>query len=271
MTGIIIGLMGNGRVGKDTFADHISQKYRFTRIGLADPLKRFCKEVFDFSDEQLYGDKRDAPDRRYETGQAPHDWVYGLTRDHGAWDLKHPHMYHCRRCGMVGEGYADAPPPKSVLSPNECQTYLTPRFALQTLGTEWGRRCYDNIWIDNGIRSAKALIEGYAAYSAEGGLIYTEKDVGEIGGAVFSDLRFQNEFDAVKNAGGIIIRIRRPGFDGTELAGVKGHASEEEQRSIPDSAFDYVINNDSTIENYHTTIDTVMRAIRPVWPWESQV
>ena len=34
---------------------------------------------------------------------------------------------------------------------------LTTRYALQKLGTEWGRDCYPDVWIDLGIRNAKKL------------------------------------------------------------------------------------------------------------------
>src|ERR1051325_8980837 len=35
--------------------------------------------------------------------------------------------------------------------------FLTPRHALQSLGTEWGRDCYENLWIDLAIKDAKRL------------------------------------------------------------------------------------------------------------------
>lgn len=227
MRGLIIGLTGQARAGKDTFADHINKGYRFTRIGLADPMKRFCKELFDFSDEQLYGDERDLSDRRYP-----------------------------RRNPMPA-------------TPEEAQSgdYLTPRYALQTLGTEWGRDCYENIWIEYGIGIAKELIKGYATYDMKTGLQFVEKDVGEIGGAVFSDLRFKNEFEAVRKAGGILIRIKRDEANGD--VGIIGHASEAEQREVPDDYFDHVIHNPPGLANYYSAIDVLMRKIRPVWPWES--
>jgi len=226
--GLIIGLAGQARVGKDTFADHIVKHFRFTRIGLADPMKRFCKEVFNFSDEQLYGGYRDAPDLRF-----------------------------IRR--MRREGCEDT----EVMVPE----YLTPRYALQTLGTEWGRDCYQNVWIEYGVRIAQELIKGYSTYNEKDGLKFTDKDVGEIGGAVFSDLRFKNEFEAVRKAGGILIRIKREGYEGA--VGIAGHASEAEQKEVPDSYFDYVINNPAGLLYYYSEIDALMRKIRPHWPWEA--
>lgn len=63
----IISLTGNAGVGKDTMADYLVEKYGFVKIGLADPMKRIAKEVYEFSDEQLWGssDSRNLPDERY--------------------------------------------------------------------------------------------------------------------------------------------------------------------------------------------------------------
>jgi len=66
-TKMIIGVAGLAGSGKDTLADILVCDYRFVRIGMADPLKRFCREVLDFSVEQLWGssERRNEPDSRY--------------------------------------------------------------------------------------------------------------------------------------------------------------------------------------------------------------
>lgn len=212
--GRIIGLMGQARAGKDTIAEYLAKKHGVVRIGLADPMKRFCKEIFDFSDEQLYGDKRDAFDIRYP------------------------------RFNKLESGL-----PVS-------RKNLTPRYALQTLGTEWGRDCYENVWIDYGIRVAKELLHGYSRYDVKTGLEITEKDTGICPGVAFSDLRFINEFDAVQKAGGLMVRVYRPML--AELGGVSNHASEEQQKGIPDSDFDVIITNDGTLEELYKKIDEMV-------------
>ena len=100
-------------------------------------------------------------------------------------------------------------------------TGLTPRQFLQTLGTEVARKCHPDVWIRRALESANFLLE-------------------ERPGVVIPDVRFRNEVDAIKAAGGKVIRLTR----GDGLEGEAGrHASETEQSGIPDEVFDYVLEN----------------------------
>lgn len=51
---MIIGILGNKRVGKDTVADYLVEKYNFVKRALSTPLKKACQEIFLLSEEQLY-------------------------------------------------------------------------------------------------------------------------------------------------------------------------------------------------------------------------
>ena len=226
--GVIVGVMGQARAGKDTIAGYLAKEHDFVRIGLADPMKRFCAEVFDFTDEQLWGDEREKPDQRYP------------------------------RKVLWCESDAEFPQHKESCYRTE---HLTARYALQTLGTEWGRDCYGNVWIEYGVNTAKKLLaDPYRRYDPKRGLYWIENprfgqeviDEAPLG-VVFSDLRFRNEFDAVKSANGILVRVKRTGADGK--TGVAGHASEEEQKTIPDSEFHLIITNDGTLEDLYDKIE----------------
>jgi hypothetical protein len=97
---------------------------------------------------------------------------------------------------------------------------LTPRKILQLLGTEAGREIiHPNIWVNS----------LFADYTTDSNWIIT-------------DVRFPNEAQAIKDRGGIIIRIERPGGE-SHCGGA--HASET---ALDDYDFDIVINNDGTIE-----------------------
>src|SRR6476619_2210317 len=175
MTGIVVGFCGEANVGKDTAADFLVKNHGFVKVALADPLKRICKEVYGFSDNQLWGPskERNKPDERY-----PRILIESL----------------------------DDPSLKRV----EC---LTPRYALQKLGTEWGRDCYKNTWVNYCRRVAEKLLDGpsheYNYYSAAHGLTFVG-GYQQPRGVVISDVRFRNEIDAIHAAGGKVVKIVRP-------------------------------------------------------------
>ena len=84
----------------------------------------------------------------------------------------------------------------------------TPRQAMQTLGTEWGRALHPEFWVR---AWAQALPEG--------------RDI------VVDDLRFANEGAAVKRLGGVVVRIVCPAVPG--LSGPAAmHASEQESLAV---------------------------------------
>lgn len=213
--GKIVAIMGLARSGKDTAADYLVRHHGLVRVALADPMKRFCAQVFDFTHDQLHGNLRDAPDHRYPRLT----WREGST-------------------------------PETEVGVTE---YLTPRFALQTLGTEWGRACYENVWIDYGLRVAHTVLEGHDYDPYRGIVLRTKPPVlFPVRGVVFSDLRFQNEFDAFKKAGALMVRIHRPGTE--PVVGLPGHASERDQHVVPDTAFDVVLRNTSTLAHLYWQI-----------------
>ena len=56
---MLIGLLGKKRVGKDTVAEYLIEKYNFIRYAFADPIKEIAGIMFNFSYEQLYGNQKE--------------------------------------------------------------------------------------------------------------------------------------------------------------------------------------------------------------------
>ena len=133
---------------------------------------------------------------------------------------------------------------------------LTPRWVLQQWGTEVCREGFHNdIWVasvENQLRKAKDNI-------------------------VITDCRFNNEIEAIKNAGGITIRVERGekpewydsaiaynrgpnsnslwSISKSKLDRLKIHASEYSSVGLQ---HDYYLNNNSTIDDLHTQVESII-------------
>lgn len=136
--------------------------------------------------------------------------------------------------------------------------YLTPRHALQSLGTEWGRNCYENVWVELAIRMAKRLDgSSILRYSPTEGVIPACDLALPNKGVIITDCRFKNELDSLRAAGAKLVRIHRPGVEMPPYA----HSSETEQATIPDSFFDYVFRNDGSLEDLPTKCAIMLKEL----------
>ena len=52
---MLIGLTGVKNSGKSTISSFLVQNYEFEEFAFADPLKRACMEIFNLSEEQVFG------------------------------------------------------------------------------------------------------------------------------------------------------------------------------------------------------------------------
>jgi len=217
---MIIGVCGFAGSGKDTFADHLVAHHGFNKVSFAFPLKEAARIAFDFSDEQLYGPSsfREEEDTRYLfSGTCPHC------------------QQGCRRW------HKDAMPEWAIWWCEACDVhyreFVTPRLALQTLGTEWGRTLYPNIWVDACLSHIRRRV-----------------DIGEEDW-VIPDCRFLNEVVGIKDAGGVVARLLR----GEQRF---SHASEAELANISLSIFDKVLDNTGTLPEFYTMIDEALPQLR---------
>jgi len=108
---------------------------------------------------------------------------------------------------------------------------VSARRVMQSLGTEWGRKCiYDSLWIDITIQQAARLMAmGHSV--------------------VIDDMRFPNEHDAIHAAGGDTWRIVRP-----DARVTVAHASEGQLDLIhmPE------VFNGGSVADLHETIDRAL-------------
>jgi hypothetical protein len=102
---------------------------------------------------------------------------------------------------------------------------LTVRQLLIDLGNDFGRKYQSDLWIRNLEHRVKKFAKGKAE------------------AVVVTDCRFRNEFDFLKSAGFFQIRLLRDSH--TKINDV----SETNQDGILDSEFDYVVNNNGTMND----------------------
>ena len=107
------------------------------------------------------------------------------------------------------------------------------RHLLQVLGTDVGREMFgENFWVEQAFKEIQSL-----RY------------------VVFTDVRFPNEAESIKSAGGTVWRVTRPGVEAANA-----HISEH---SLDNWSFDHIINNNSTLEDLANQVDyTVARIVR---------
>ena len=102
-------------------------------------------------------------------------------------------------------------------------THPEVRALLQRCGTEAGRGVLgEQVWVNAAMNRLPA------------------------GDVVFTDVRFPNEAAAIRNVGGVVIRVERPGLPNTDA-----HPSETAMAQYP---FDATVVNDSTVADLHTRL-----------------
>ncbi len=205
---MIVGIVGKAGSGKDTVACVLRDYAPVSIVSLADPMKRFCRDVYGFSEAQLWG-------------------------------------------------------PSELRNIVDPRLGISPREALQSLGTTWGRALYENTWIDLALRVARSIANG-RCYERAYGLISLNLTRGAPPErhTVIPDVRFRNEVDAIRNTGGRVLQVVRPRAGLIGAAGA--HISETEQDSFALEDFAAVIQNTGTLEALEAQVgDLLPRLLAP--------
>jgi hypothetical protein len=272
--GIIVGAAGSG---KDTVAALLSKYIPTMVIAQADPLKRFTAKVFGFTEHQLWGpsNTRNAPDPRFDKADAWTEANKRLVAEADSWleevllakrGPNNASMFDEARDNLfswfnsVATAHEWNPRGASFYRPSTRRFHgtgtnyrqLTPRYVLQTLGTEWGRNFSKDMWNKVAIKNAMTVLGGGNYYSRMKGVFTPAPDssyeLKEPALALITDGRFRNEVLGVMKVGGFAINVVSPGDDNSAIdtAGIKGHVSETELKGIPSQWFKYRIVNDKS-------------------------
>ncbi len=108
---------------------------------------------------------------------------------------------------------------------------ITPRHAMQTLGTEWGRKhMHKDFWV--------TMVENHIKTLGNDPIVIT-------------DLRFPNERDMINRLGGVAVRIRPANFDPRDA-----HVSEQYVMSM--STDIEVFNSFDGVEKFQETLRIIL-------------
>jgi len=125
MKPIVIALFGVKSSGKSTAGRELANTLGFMEESFAAPIKSMVSQAFDFDDDALYGV---SSQRERQFPQYP---FIGPCLSCG--DPNFVVEFDTAMCRGCGATYP---------------RHINARIACQTLGTEWGRRLYENVWVD---------------------------------------------------------------------------------------------------------------------------
>ena len=261
---MIISISGHIGSGKDTVG-HIMQILidmpHFSNIAVIEYLdkkdinysyknKKFADKLKDIVCMLIGCTREQLEDRNFKEKELGEEWIrYSISN--GFWshsDNNPSHkMMDSKQC--TKEEYEEE---VKINWQTAYKTVYTPRLLLQHIGTELFRnQIIDGIWV-NALMSeykAKEELVGTTPENIQWGEVYPNW--------IITDTRFPNELQAVKDKGGINIRVNRPKErelilrNATSIIDTrKTLEPEHKSETVLDNAeFDYVILNNGTIED----------------------
>lgn len=121
---------------------------------------------------------------------------------------------------------------KGMTISNACELIkTTPRLLLQKIGTECFRNIiHPDVWVNS-----------------------TFAEFNEDSRWVVTDVRFKNEIEKIKDNGGVVVRINRPGYEISS-----NHPSEIQIDTYPD--YDLVINNVGSVDDLKSYAERIINS-----------
>jgi len=246
----LIGISGKINSGKDLIGEiiqYLNDEYAPSTFSQW----RFVQALAPFSEYKVkkFADKlkdivclligctiKQLEDREFKETPLSKEWNYYFAKD-------------LLKIGLYSsEEYSKLPPVQKTWFEEK---QLTPRILLQLLGTDCGRKIiHPNIWV-NALFADYKLLDNRSWQDPGAENTYPKW--------IITDVRFPNEVDAIKERGGIVIRVNRPKIKvitddlvidiihNSKNFGIEEHESETALDQYKD--FDYVVTNDGTIND----------------------
>ena len=191
--GLIIGISGKRRSGKDTLGKYIQEWNKtFVNKKFADKIKDMICVLLNCTREQL-------EDEEWRSAPLDESW----------WSVR-------QECDGILIPFLDLK--EKIISGkfevNDGQHSLirtSPRLLMQMLGTDCGRKIiHPNIWVNATFRNFTPILNRW-----------NEDGTNQLPNWVITDVRFPNEVQEIERRGGFVIRVNRP-----EIISTDRHESE---------------------------------------------
>jgi len=221
----IIGVFGYAGSGKDTVGKLIQYNMSKTRIPIKEVIEDYSNNEWWLEEQSGWEIKKWAGKLKtiasLITGievEKFEDQEFKKTNLGPEWNITKQYESDAPWIAEGGESYEEP---------------MTVRDLLQILGTEAMREgLHTNVWV-NALMADYKPGPFYPDVSAE--------DHAKLPNWIITDTRFPNEAQAIKDKGGMVIKVDRPG-----VGPVNGHPSED---ALKDYNFDYVIHNNGSIND----------------------
>jgi hypothetical protein len=291
----IISINGRISSGKDTVGKIIEYLTSTFPIGTKTPfnikenysstsnwqVKKFADKLKDIVCILIGCTREQLEDQDFKNTELGEEWntkFYYITDNQGGILEKHYSIEEAKEFLPYWDDSITVNYPPEI---EEVEQILTPRLLLQLLGTDCGRDIiHQNIWVNSLFSEYVAHPKGTAHNLKDWSKLYTHKEcknckkqysgwkrqylckecieddsIQFYPNWLITDMRFPNEYDAVKSRGGITIRVKRPCVECNEIHQHKMSCSKSFQSEHPSETsldnhkFDYEIINNSSIED----------------------
>jgi hypothetical protein len=222
----IIGIAARASSGKSTVGKMLLEASPGGRqFAFATRLKEICMDMFGLSSEDVNTEEGKSRKSKLVHAVCPNCLDWNITSTF----VDNREQLVCAKCSAAG-------------APKVFQQPWTNREILQFIGDKF-RYANKSVWADIVLRQVadlSALKKGRPKY------------------AVITDCRYQSEVEAVRAAGGVIWRLKRPETDG-KAVGIAGHASESEIDRVPEHMFSAVITNDGSLDQLREVVSAELQ------------
>lgn len=268
----IIAINGKIGAGKDTVAkiiqyltnntfNHLSYEYYLNEIKFEKPphsswqIKRFADKLKDIVCLLIGCTREQLENHEFKNTPLGEEWIrYAYTN--GFWSHSDNNPSH----KMMDSKECDKERYEEELRVNwqtAYKTEFTPRILLQMIGTDLFRnQILQNVWVN-------ALFSEYNRKSYwekryydeinKIGYLGNEEVFGDYPNWIIPDLRFKNEFEAIKKRNGICIRVNRdiivPSLNESHLEFQDLGKTHQSEIDLDDADFDYEIDNNGSIND----------------------